>query len=426
MSYTCIICKLENVRVAKNSDNLAIGDCLGNPVIVSKDYPENMIGVYFPCDGLLSQEFCKANNLFPVLDKDGKRIGGGFFDSIKPRVRAQKFRGNRSMGFFIGLDSLKFTAYDLDTLKIGDSFDSLDGVTVCSKYINPATFKALNERKRGKKQPIAPLFFEHKDTDQFDYYSKEIPVGAIITLSNKSHGTSGRYSYTTVNLTVPLWKRIINKVMLVFPTSKNEYVVGTRRTVLLSEDENKEGFHGSEAFRYNFLSNVRGKLPLNMTIYLEIRGWANNKPIMSPHSLDKNDLKSLKNKYPSPMYFSYANLEGQCDYSVYRITLSGNNGDQFDLSWDQVKAFCKKNDLKCAFELTQSFVYDGNLEELKKKVYSYLDVPDPEDGRHYSEGVVVRVDFNGVTSFYKKKGFYFSIGEGICKDSGSLDIEEAS
>lgn len=193
---------------------------------------------------------------------------------------------------------------------------------------------------------------------------------------------------------------------------------------MLPEDENKEGFHGSEGFRYKFLEKIKGKIPLNMTIYLEICGWANGSPIMPPHSLDKNDLKELK--YPNPMFFSYGNIEGECDYSIYRLTLSGDNGDQYDLSWDQVKAFCKKNGLKHVLELEPSFVYDGDFNKLKDRVYSYLDKPDPEDNRHYSEGVVVRVDYNGITTFYKKKGFYFSVGEGIVKDSGVVDVEEAA
>ena len=426
MSYKCIICKLENVRKAENSDNLALGDCVGNTVVIGKDYPEGMLGVYFPCDGILSQEFCKANNLFPIFDGNGKKVGGGFFDVNKPRVRAQKFRSNKSMGFFIGIKSLEFTGYDLDTLKIGDSLSELNGVEICSKYINPATLRALNEGKRGKKQPVAPLFFEMRDVDQFDYYCKDIQIGSLITLSNKKHGTSGRYSYTTTYITLPWYKKLINKIIPIFDNSKDEYIVGTRRVVLLPEDENKEGFHGSEAFRYKFLENIKGKVPLNLTIYLEICGWANNKPIMPHHSLDKNDLKEIKNKYPSPMYFSYGNLEGQCDYTVYRITWSGSDGSQFDLSWDQIEAFCHKNNLKHAFKLEPSFIYDGQLDKLKEKVYSYLDKPDPEDNRHYSEGVCVRTDFNGKTDFYKKKGFYFAVGEGIIKDSEVVDMEESS
>ncbi len=426
MSYKAIIAKIDKISQILGADNIVSAEIIGNSVVVGKDYKEGMIGIYFPCDGILSQEFCAANKLFPVFDKDGKKIGGGFFDPSKPRVRAQKFRGNKSMGFFIGLLSLDFTGYDISSLKLGDSFSELNGVKICEKYINQATLRCLNENKRGKKQPVAPLFFEHKDTEQFDYYLKDIPAGSLITLESKSHGTSGRYSYTTTYNHLSIWKKIINKVLPVFSTSKNEYVVGTRRVVLLSEDENKEGFHGNEAFRYKFLDQIRGKIPLNMTIYLEIRGWANNKPIMSPHSLDKKDMKDLKEKYPNPMFFSYGNLVGECDYSIYRITWSTDNGEQFDLSWDQIKAFCKKNNLKHAFELEPSFIYDGDAEKLKQKVYSYLDLPDPEDSRHYNEGVVVRVDFGGKTNFYKKKGFYFSLGEGLIKDSEEVDMEESS
>ena len=399
MSYKAIICKLENVRKAENSDNLAIADCVGNSVVVGKDYPEGMTGVYFPCDGILSQEFCRTNNLFPILGTNGKRTGGGFFDPSKPRVRAQKFRGNRSMGFFIGLHALEFTGYDLCKLKIGDSFDKLNEIEICSKYINQATLRASNEGKRGNKQPVAPLFFEHKDTEQFDYYCKDILPGSLITLLNKKHGTSGRYSYTTIHIKLPWWKRGINKLVKVFLETKSEYLVGMRRVVLLPEDENRGGFHGGEAFRYKFLDSIKGKIPLNLTIYLEICGWANNKPIMPPHVLDKKDLKEIKDKYPNPMFFSYGNLEGQCDYTVYRITFSCDDGTQFDLSWDQVKSFCKRNGWKHVFELCPSFIYDGNVEELRKKVYSYLDLSDPEDNRHYSEGTVLRSDLNGGTTF---------------------------
>lgn len=208
--YKCIVCKLENVRKAENSDNLSLGDCVGNTVVVGKDYLEGMIGVYFPCDGVLSHEFCKANNLFPVLDENGKRIGGGYFDSDRPRVRAQKFRKNRSSGFFIGLQSLEFTGYDLTKLKIGDAFDSLNDVSICTKYVNPATLRALQDRKKGKKQPVAPLFFEHKETDQFDYYGKDIQPGALVTILSKKHGC---VSGDTIVETLEMGKLTIREIV---------------------------------------------------------------------------------------------------------------------------------------------------------------------------------------------------------------------
>ena len=188
MSYEAIVAVIDEIKPIVNADRIVCALVLGNSVVVNNDYKKGDIVIFCPCDGILEDEFCEKNDLFPRINESGKRIGGGFFTKGHARVRSQRFRGSRSEGFAFPISYLEYTGFDLSKLRIGDKFSELNGVKICSKYINPATFKALNERKRGKKQPVAPLFFEHKDTDQFDYYSKEIPVGALITLSNKSHG----------------------------------------------------------------------------------------------------------------------------------------------------------------------------------------------------------------------------------------------
>lgn len=61
--YKAYITELKNVRKHPNADRLQLGDCFGNTVCVSLDFFEGQIGVYFPTDGQLSEEFCEQHNL---------------------------------------------------------------------------------------------------------------------------------------------------------------------------------------------------------------------------------------------------------------------------------------------------------------------------------------------------------------------------
>jgi hypothetical protein len=48
------------------------------------------------------------------------------------------------------------------------------------------------------------------------------------------------------------------------------------------------------------------------------------------------------------------------------------------------------------------------------------------DNRHLKEGVCVRIDHYGIKpKVYKHKSFNFKVLEGIIKDSGLVDTEEA-
>ena len=65
------ITTLNNLRKHPNADKLQLAECFGNTVCVNLDYYENQIGVYFPCDLQLSEEFCQKNNLVRKKDSNG-------------------------------------------------------------------------------------------------------------------------------------------------------------------------------------------------------------------------------------------------------------------------------------------------------------------------------------------------------------------
>ena len=116
-----------------NADRLQIGECFGNAVIVSMEYEDNQLGVYFPSDGQLSVEFAEANNLLRKKDENGNNIGG-YMDPEKRNVTAIKLRGEKSDGLFLPLKSLESFG-DITTLREGDRIDNFNGHEICCKYV---------------------------------------------------------------------------------------------------------------------------------------------------------------------------------------------------------------------------------------------------------------------------------------------------
>ena len=101
--YNAHITRIKNIRKHTNADRLLVGDCFGNSVIVSLETQEGDLGVYFPVDGQLSQEFAEANDLLRRKDELGNEVGGY---PIKRNINAIRLRGEKSDGLFLPLTSL--------------------------------------------------------------------------------------------------------------------------------------------------------------------------------------------------------------------------------------------------------------------------------------------------------------------------------
>ena len=127
--YKGTVLRIKNVRPHPNADRVKLATCHGNQVVVGLEVEEGHIGVYFPCDGQLSDEFCRANNLYREASLNKfPEDKGGMFDSNR-RVRAQKFRGEISDGFWVPLHYFGFiqvTGLDVE----GFEFDEWCGVHI--------------------------------------------------------------------------------------------------------------------------------------------------------------------------------------------------------------------------------------------------------------------------------------------------------
>lgn len=452
MAYCGYITRLKNVRKHSNADRLLCGECFGNNVIVSLDYTENQLGVYFPVDGKLSEEFANKHNLVRKKDENGNNIGG-YLDPEKRNIKALKLRGEQSDGLFMPLESL--TDYvDIKTLNEGDTITTLNGVLICEKYI-PKTRPSRNghstDKSNKKKKTITyPYFEEHIDTAQLAYNLHAFKEGDIIDITLKMHGTSQRTAYTLVQKekTYPYVVDKLRKLFRLKPEiiESYDYISGTRRCTLENYDG---GYYGNNSFREQHHNKFVGKLHKGEEVFYEVVGFTDGgSPIMPTVSNKKLNDKEFVKKYGSDTVFSYGCEpivsidcdDLQSDIYVYRMTMTNPDGEVVEYSYDYMKYRCEQMGVKVVPMLAKFIIPDyiqlcddvGSPQEINAGEYvkdiaeKFYDGIDPIGKTHWREGVVVRIENRPKFTAYKHKNFTFKVLEGIIKDSATeADMEEA-
>lgn len=444
MSYKAIVSRIET-RPIEGRDKIVIGVCHGFQIIVGKDTVDGGLGVFFEAGGQLSEEMCQANDLVRRKDPvSGLQVNAGYFEENR-RVKAIKLAGLRSEGFFCDLDALTWTGFDLSTLKEGDTFDELGGHKICQKYFSPATLRAMNGgTKRTRRENL--MFAQHIDTEPLRRHLHEIPEGAIITLTEKIHGTSHRIGH--VLDAVPASESWPAKAVrwlrnryhnlsrgsggdYYLPPTEKEWTIlnGSRRVILEWRKDGSTDYYGADLFRNNALHGVaphKGEI-----IYGEIVGFTESgRPIMDTQDISDKDLKK---RFGDRFLYSYGQPEGTCKFYIYRITRTNEDGDEVDLSWPEIERRARQLGLPLVPHI-ETFIFDGNHDELLKRVDTLVNGESGVDAkvsslddRHIWEGVVVRSDSFKGTTFYKHKSFQFGIHEGYLKEKDThVDLEEVS
>ena len=432
-----IVCYLENIKEHPNADKLNLANASGFQVIVSKDADANTLGIFFNSNLCLSEEFCKANNLYPIyeIDENGNKIkvGGGFFSEKHSRVKVQNFRGEPSYGFWCELSYLDYL--NLETLpKEGDEIDVINNHLICTKYINPHQLKKKNNNHFVSS--INKNFPRWRDTEQLKYAinkkSDKYFQGNII-ITEKLHGTSGRFGFIKKNKPIKWYHRFLSFCNLQVGGVDWEFLNGTRKTIL--EDQGKQ-FYTDNSFRTNISEQVRPFMREGEIIYGEYVGKTNNGQEIQPTS-SVEKLKPFVDKKSYKKYFNKFNTTGiaynygfnKTQFFVYAIKQTLPNGDIIELSWEQVKIRCKELGLEHVPEVWKQVVVDAVSEayefETVLEVLNDLekwDAENPEDT--IKEGWVVRIENEYGINYYKHKTFLFYALEGVIKEEIG-DIEDA-
>ena len=436
MAYNAIVTRLTNVRPHPNADKVQLATCHGNQVVIGLDSLEGHLGVYFPSDGQLSDEFCKANNLYRDAELNARKDEkGGMFDANR-RVRAQKFRGEISDGFWVPLHYFGFimvSGLDVE----GFEFDEWKGVPICNKYVNPNTAKIARENQ-GKKTRVSRssvMFKEHFDTGHFGKNIHEFEKGQHIIITEKLHGTSGRIGHVQMTRELGWLEKLAAKFGLAINDKEWAYLNGTRR-VVLGESKSENQFH-DPTIRDKAMNLFKGNLRKGETVYFEIVGFESTGAAIMP-SVDTTKMgdKEFTKQYGKSMAYSYGCDSTQSEVYVYRMTFANEDGQSIDYAWNDVVKRCNELGVKTVPHvatitlneleaITHKFDDRDLREYFSNTIETFGTGPSILDARHIKEGVCVRIEGGLVNKTFKFKSFEFKVLEGIVKDSGVIDTEEA-
>jgi len=450
MSYEAIICRIKTYP-HPNADKIQLGMAQGSQVVVGFDIKDQQLGVFFPSDGALTDEFCTANNLYPIYDEDEKKIGGGFIDPKQRRVKAQTFRGQRSEGFWLPLSYFSYTGYPLSSFREGETFTELNNHKICYKYVvsgsEGETFTELNNHKICYKYVVSgsvensqkrelPQLPMHLETKKFRYEVDQLANKENCTfyITEKLHGTSGRTGYVQVERKKMWWMNLLEKYLGIHINTKEyQLVTGTRRTLKASHSH-----PGINSFRY-FISDVLAPfIKKGEAVYYEILGYRLDgckiQHAMSPKSVDKDFAK----QWGDSMNWSYGcTPKSPLLVAVYNWTLTTEAGTRFTYPWEYIKH--RVNEIANALNnpkvkvITVPFICDLTSDDIRSRsidLASFIEQLTEQTSTFktcYQEGVCIRVETNGTLyDIYKNKSFPFRMMEQGNKDNEIADIEELS
>lgn len=428
MEHCGYVVKIAELRKHTNADRLQIATIFGNSVIVGLDTHIGDMGVYFPTDLQLSEEFCKVNDLVRRKDEHGNQTGG-YLDPNKRNIRTMKLRGEVSDGLYLPITCLaEFTK--VSNLAIGDTIDTLNGHEICRKYIPHANIARCAGAAPGKKAKanFAPTFYEHVDTAQLAYNLNAFKAGDIVQLTLKMHGTSGRTGYLPlIHHKQSLFDKIFHRIGKEY--KEYGYVTGTRRVVL--DATHTGGYYDDNSFREEMAKKFEGKLHKGEVCYYEIVAYQgpNGAPIMASGKVPPE----YKAQYSDVMEFSYGcKAENSyndeipcCDIYVYRMTMVNEDGDIVEYSPAEIRYRCEQIGVKCVPEF-ETFVIPEDVnagEYIMRKVEEYYDGPDPIGKTHVREGVVARILNRNNFAVYKHKNYLFKYISGLIVSSVSEDAK---
>ena len=427
INYKATVVVLKNIRKHDNADRLQCTTIFGNNIIVGLDAKPGDKGLYFPLESQIGLEFAQANDLLRRKDENGKPAGG-MFDENR-RVRAQTFRGEKSMGFWIPIDSLKKLEQGFDTqiddLTDGEELEQFNGRELATKYVpknsrTPSQASSSKNKSSKASRLVEGQFNFHKDTLQLGKNLHQIKPNDLIAVTYKYHGTSAIASRVLVRRKKDLKDKIKSFIDWCFREEQNylkyDYLYASR-TVVKNDSLNPGGYYNEDLWTATGKKYFEGNLKEGETIYYEIVGYTEG-----GREIQKG--------------YNYGAKVGESYPIIYRITYTLMDGTVIELPWHLVEERAKQLNVKSALtlyygeavnygELGSNF---SNIEEwqdafLKKLQEEYLEKDCIFHNKGVAaEGICVRRERLDLTTF-KLKSFRFFEHETKLLDKGEEDIE---
>ncbi|QNO01110.1 RNA ligase [Mycobacterium phage CELFI] len=417
-NYAATIVKLPQGLLLEGLDNLVGVPMFGYQALTQKEgYELGALRVLFMAETQLDPDYARENNLFreATLNRDASETG---YLEPNARVKALRLRKHQSDALLMPLSSLAYTGYDVSALKPGDTFDKLNGHTICRKYVAKGKKQATQGQPKVRKQVDERLFPKHLDTEHLfrnlHYFRDAKPV----VVTQKLHGTSWRGGNIPVNRTKGRFERFLNRLGIATPDTEYKHVFGSRNVVKGRSDNNH--FYESDLWA-KFGEKLEGKIPENFIIYGELVGW-------------------VSEDEPIQRGYTYDLPPGQCELYVYRVATVNPKGVIADLSWEGVKDFCRTLELKTVPEFGFDVEHVPNFEAEERFVLAYQETymdlryadayPNGgylplSDRKTVDEGICVRIE-GQVPRVLKAKSPKFLEHETKQLDKGEVDLESVA
>jgi len=434
-NYCAVVCEIDKLVALPNCNNVQAAILFGNSVIVSITTKPGEVGLFFPAETALSESFLGANNLYSHPEWGNvDPLKKGYFEK-HGRIKVVKFRGHKSEGFWIPINSLSYLGIDLDEFKVGSEFDKIGDKEICTKYI-PSVTRMMGGGSGGKqgRKPRAEdklvqgQFRFHIDTEQLGRNMHKISPDDTISISSKWHGTSAIFAHILVKKELKWYERWLQKLGVKIQDQEYGYTWSSRNVVKGVDEEKPDLFHYYGTDLWGAMAKkIKLQIPKGVTVYGEIVGY-------TPGGAGIQKAKNGK-------AYHYGCAANENKLVVYRVTMTNEDGKVIEFSWPQMKQFCAKY----GFEMVKE-IYYGKAGDFGSKELQYLQHADIRDWRaqfveevraKYApdemcpynnmevplEGVVVRLDHLEECEAYKLKSFLFKSDETAQLDAGVLDME---
>jgi hypothetical protein len=408
-NYAATIVRIDHLNPLENSDNLLGAPLLGMQAVVSKGTEVGTVGVLFVAETQLSEEFTATNNLFRHKEFNEDKEAAGFIEDNR-RVKAIKLRGNRSDALFMPLSSLAYTKVDLSEFKVGDAFEELNGFEVCKKFEVKRKSVPTHEKNKHKvfTRVDEKMFPRHYDTTQYYRVLDTFKPYTEIIVTQKLHGTLLRFSNIPVKRKLSFIEGLAAKLGVKVQQEEYDHVYGSNRVIKDANNDKQMHFYDHDIWT-EAAKKFDDMVPENFVVYGELIGWT-------------------EDGSPIQKHYTYRVPHGTNDVYIYRVAQINGQGILTDLSWDQLKEWCRDRGMKPVPELWRGKHQDFKPEEWLDTNYhdklhgGYPNAVPLEKDSPCDEGICIRIE--GLAPYITKlKSPEFFAHETKMIDENAVDME---
>lgn len=442
-NYAATILRLPKKQAVQGLDKLVKVTVFGNDVLTGKDTPEDSLYVFFPCECALSEKYLSENSEYRHTEKNKDRSHAGFFED-SGRVKAIKFKGVISTGYIAPVSSLDGVLPSYDKLKEGDEFTEINGIEICRKY-RPARTQSVAGTKESRFNNKLKRF-DRLVPNQFRFHVSTSPLAKNlhhvnpedqIVITDKWHGTSAVFSNLLVKKEQTRFQKVI--AWCVTPWIKAELThyanIYSSRSVVKNQYINKTatiGYYNEDIWGI-VNKELEGKIEQGISIFGEVVGYLPSGKMIQ-NGYDYGCDVGMVDKAANPLSATNFDL-AQHKFLVYRITYTKPDGTVIEFSWQQIKDYCKRNELETVVQLYHGGAHDLVLSDpdsisFSESMLSMLERNYLEKDCTYcknkvpAEGIVLRVDGKETFMAFKLKAKRFLERETKEIDKGEENIED--